>query len=288
MNYVLAVSGGIDSVALLDMAVSHTLQGLTLQPSSKLVVAHFDHGIRPDSDADARFVWELAKKYGLPFEVRREELGEHASEALARQRRYQFLRFVATKYDAKIVTAHHRDDIIESIAINLQRGTGWRGLAVMDSPAIVRPLLSMTKSELRNYMVEHDLEWVEDETNATGAYRRNQVRRRVQQRLTAEAVSQIQKLWQGQVELKQELDRETEEILNNYATSRYFFIMIPEEVALELLRRLTDARLTRPQMRKLLQGVKTARAGTTLELGGSVEAWFTRREFFVKTSGEML
>src|SRR3989344_5293986 len=116
MNYIVAVSGGVDSVVLLDMLIK--------QKEHNLVVAHFDHGIRVDSDADARFVWELAKKYELSFEVRREELGDAASENTARSHRYAFLRDIAKKYSATIVTAHHADDVVETIAINLTRGTG--------------------------------------------------------------------------------------------------------------------------------------------------------------------
>ena len=101
-KYVVAVSGGVDSVVLLHM--------LAHRPDIELVVAHFDHGIRDYSVADAQFVKELADSYGLPFESRREKLGKQASEDLARSRRYAFLRSVADKHQAKIMTAHHADD----------------------------------------------------------------------------------------------------------------------------------------------------------------------------------
>ena len=135
MRYVVAVSGGVDSVVLLHQMVQ--------DGGSELVVAHFDHGIREDSDLDAQFVRELAQSYRLPCEVRREELGSGASEELARNRRYAFLREVAKKHRATIVTAHHMNDIPETIAINLTRGTGWRGLAVLGSD-VHRPLLHMS------------------------------------------------------------------------------------------------------------------------------------------------
>src|SRR5690606_22278428 len=142
MKYIVAVSGGVDSMVLLDMLVR--------EGSHELIVAHFDHGIRADSHKDATFVQDVAKKYGLPFEKRREVLGEKASEALARERRYAFLRSVAARHEAKIVTAHHLDDVVETVAINITRGTGWRGLAVMDTD-IVRPLVDMEKKELVRY-----------------------------------------------------------------------------------------------------------------------------------------
>src|SRR5690606_32014455 len=117
-KHVLAMSGGVDSVVLLH-------QYWQEQGSEGLVVAHFDHGIRTDSSADARFVEALAASYGIKFESRREELGSSASEAWARERRYHFLREVADSHQAVLVTAHHGDDLIETIAINLSRGTGW-------------------------------------------------------------------------------------------------------------------------------------------------------------------
>ena len=91
MRHILAVSGGVDSVVLLDMVV----QGL--MKSDQVIVAHFDHGIRPESADDAAFVKSLADKYGLLFETKREELGPDASEELARDRRYVFLRDIAKK-----------------------------------------------------------------------------------------------------------------------------------------------------------------------------------------------
>ena len=107
MKYIVAVSGGVDSMVLLDMMVR--------AGAGELVVAHFDHGIRPDSHHDAAFVKKIAEQYGLPFESRREVLGETASEALARERRYAFLRHVAKKHNAQIVTAHHLDDLVETV-----------------------------------------------------------------------------------------------------------------------------------------------------------------------------
>ncbi|MBP9667342.1 tRNA lysidine(34) synthetase TilS [Candidatus Saccharibacteria bacterium] len=276
MKYVVAVSGGVDSVVLLDMLVR--------EGAHELIVAHFDHGIRPESDADARFVHALAKKYDLAFETKREELGARASEDRARERRYAFLNSIAKTHSATLVTAHHKDDMLESIAINVTRGTGWRGLAVFANPAIVRPLLDMPKSELYRYAVRHGLEWVEDETNAETIYLRNRLRRLLHTHMAQRAKNDMYTLWQQQINLRQEIDAECQKVLVGAGKSRYFFTHIDEGAALELLRGMlveNNASLTRPQRKRLLHAIKTMSAGTTFEAGSGVHVTFSKQEFIV-------
>lgn len=267
MRYLVAVSGGIDSVVLLDM--------LARQGRHELIVAHFDHGIRPDSAADARFVEALAKTYGLPYVQRREDLGEHASEEYARDRRYAFLKAEARKHDAQLVTAHHGGDAIETVALNIQRGTGWRGLAVLDNPEVSRPLLGFSKKQLYRYALKHRLEWVEDSTNAGDAYARNRLRRRIGRLLQESDKEAILALRQRQVEIKDTIDTEVMNVLLPQGTqySRYFFIAIPATAAIELLRAIaieaTGHSLPRPQLRRALLAVKTARAGTLFAFGST-------------------
>ena len=261
MNYVVAVSGGVDSVVLVDM--------LALEGKNELVIAHFDHGIRDDSLKGAQFVGELAEKYGMPFETRREELGKNASEELARDRRYCFLRDVAHKHGATIVTAHHMNDIAETIAINVARGTGWRGVAVLASD-VHRPLLAMTKREILQYAKKNKLEWHEDSTNASDAYMRNRLRRKI---TDEDVVLQLAALRARQVELRDVLDREVGELLasDSGMYSRYFFTHIPSAPAVELLRGLAvrafGTSLPRPQLERALLAIKTARAGTMFPFG---------------------
>ncbi len=109
VQFIVAVSGGIDSIVLLDVLV---------KSGAELVVAHVDHGIRADSHEDESFVHRLADKYGLPFVSTRLALGSRASEDLARRERYKWLETVRAQYSAKaIVTAHHQDDVLETIVI---------------------------------------------------------------------------------------------------------------------------------------------------------------------------
>lgn len=279
MKYLVAVSGGIDSVVLLHKLVQEN--------EHELIVAHFDHGIRDDSADDARFVGGLASQYGLPFVTRREELGKQASEEQARARRYEFLHEQADKHQATIVTAHHAGDVIETIAINLTRGTGWRGLAVLSGGRMIRPLLSLVKSEIRDYALEHRLEWVEDSTNASDDYLRNRLRHNALATLPAKTRQQILKLWQQQCQLKQEIDRELTLFLRQDNTyDRHFLTQIDQPTAEELLRAMIAAAHTgvptRPQAQRALLAVKTARPGTIHHVGAKVSLAFTARTFVVR------
>lgn len=270
MKYIVAVSGGVDSVALLDMMVQ--------AGGHELIVAHFDHGIRADSELDAQFVQMLAEDYGLAYEHRREALGADASEETARNRRYAFLRVLADKYDAKIVTAHHLDDLIETVAINLTRGTGWRGLAAFDAD-IVRPLVDTEKSTLTNYAMRRNLRWREDPTNASDAYLRNRLRKRTPA-LETDTKRELRALHAQQKALKYQIAQETRQLIGSGPFySRYFFTHLPAAVALECLREVTQGKLTRPQLSRLLHAVKVARPNTTFEAGEGVRIYFSTRQF---------
>lgn len=271
MKYVVAVSGGVDSVVLLDTLVKSR--------QHELIVAHFDHGIRDDSADDARFVAGLASQYGLPYEMRREELGAGASEEFARDRRYIFLQGVVDKHEAAgIATAHHMNDVAETIAINAIRGTGWRGLAVLDRDGVIRPLLGMTKKEIIDYALQHSLEWCEDSTNDSDMYLRNRVRRK----LTDESlVRKLAALRDQQVLLREKIHEELMRVVGHMSSpySRYFFSQIEEVSAMECLQMVTSARLTRPQTERLLLAIKTQKSGTRYDAGAGIKVHFTTRHF---------
>lgn len=272
----LAVSGGVDSIALLD---------LMTKTSHHLIVAHVDHGIRPDSADDARFVEALAKKYSLPFVSRRFELGKQASEEQARDARYGFLFEVAEAHEAMLMTAHHRDDAIETIALNLTRGTGWRGLAVLAREQVRRPLLGMSKAQLYEYALKHRLEWVEDSTNATDAYLRNRLRSKLNQMVDDSVRTQLMQLRSHQLILKNDIDREALR-LSHRVHSRHFLNQIDHMSAMTLLGAMisheTGIRPPRPQLERALIAVKTARAGTIHQVGARIQLRFTSRNISVE------
>ncbi|MBC7764487.1 tRNA lysidine(34) synthetase TilS [Microbacteriaceae bacterium] len=273
-KYVLAVSGGVDSVVLLDMLS---------RSNHHLVVAHVDHGIRDDSTADARFVEALAKQYKVPFVTKRFELGEDASEDEARQARYSFLFEQSKKLEAQLVTAHHQNDMIETIALNLRRGTGWRGLAVLNRHEIDRPLLAFPKSALIRYALNHHLEWVEDSTNQSDAYTRNQLRKSLHGRLSADTVARLANLRAKQVQLSRDIAIQTDRHVAAYQGDRHFLTVLEEPVALELLGAFVvsagGVRPPRPQLKRALLAVKTAKPGTSHDIGNGVKMSFTTRNY---------
>lgn len=142
-----AVSGGPDSVALLDL-----LARLTGPLRLDLAVAHVDHGIREDSGEVAEQVMALAVRYGVPGHLASLRLGAGASETAARRLRYRALRRVQRDIGARyLVTAHHADDQAETVLFRMLRGSGIAGLAGIGATGplgLVRPLLPFRKAEL--------------------------------------------------------------------------------------------------------------------------------------------
>ncbi len=282
-----AISGGVDSVVLLHLLAKHR-ELLGTSPRSQpyqLVVAHVDHGIRKDSAADARFVQTLSQYYGCIYEEKQLSLGIHTSENRAREGRYDFLFHLAKKYQATIATAHHGDDLAETIAINLQRGTGWRGLAVLNRRGVIRPLLGYSKAELYAYALTHHLEWVEDDTNRNIRYLRNRVRRLLAPRLTEPARQRLLELRDQQVAVAQEIAAEEQTLLRG-SVSRYLLTHISQAAALELLGSCiyqhVGIRPTRPQLQRALLAVKTAKPGTVHQVGAGITLQFSTRFFSVE------
>lgn len=274
MNYLLAISGGVDSVVLLDMFSKRK------QP---IVVAHVDHGIRgEESAADARFVEALAKQYKLPFVSTALHLPTDASEDRARSARYEFLFSEAKKHKATVVTAHHRDDAVETVALNITRGTGWRGLAVLNREGIHRPLIELTKQQIYTYAMKQRLEWVEDATNTQDVYLRNRLRRKINSGHIDG--SGIMALRAKQLQMRRDIDKEVDRLVITHHGSRYFIKMIPDDVAIELLGAeiaKVAPRPMRPRLIRAVHAVKTATAGSVYQVGDGVILHFTTRNYTV-------
>jgi tRNA(Ile)-lysidine synthase len=184
-RYLIAVSGGRDSVAL--------LHWLLAQGYHRLIVCHFEHGLRGQAGkGDARFVERLARKHALPYESGAGDIRALARErrqsieTTARQERLAFFARVARRRRClTIFLAHHADDQVETFLLNLFRGAAGRGLGAMRARSIrgsltlMRPLLGVWRSEIDHYIAQHRLKFREDATNQELAARRNQIRHKI-------------------------------------------------------------------------------------------------------------
>lgn len=285
VKYVVAVSGGVDSVVLLDMLAGGLLDDFA---AATFVVAHFDHGIRDDSPADELLVRGLAARYGLEYRTKRVRLGSDASEQLARRERYGFLRDVMQQVGAQaIITAHHAGDVVETIAINISRGTGWRGLAVLDSSDVLRPLLGYTKQQLHDYAVQHGLVWHEDLTNSDTKYLRNQLRQDLQQ-LDTESAELLCLYRDRQVAIKHAVTNVALSMVGQPPYQRKDFTSVPGYLGTELLRvvleQQTSQRFTRPQLGRALAAVGAFGTGKVCQVGGGVDLVFGKKTFTVKSN----
>lgn len=267
-TYVVAVSGGVDSMVLLDMLVR--------QPSLQLVVAHFNHGTRTDNDEDARLVAATAARYGLPYIYEEGNLGSSVSELTAREARYDFLQHVQKVQNAQgIILAHHEDDVLETMLLNLIRGTGRKGLSSLQSHAYrLRPLLHMTKKEILEYAKEHQVAWREDSTNQDMKYKRNYLRHKIMPAMTAEQRQTLRAINQRSQEVNAALDEELalvlDAIVGDEGMERSSFIQLPHTVSREVmaawLREQRVGSLDRKQIERLVTAAKTAQPGTIYDV----------------------
>ena len=177
---VVAVSGGPDSVCLLDILLE-----LKDQLRIELIVAHFDHGLRPGEDeAENEFVKSMAMALNLQFEAKKADpgMGQRGAslEEKARNARYQFLEEVKEAFSAqKIAMGHHLNDQAETVLLRLLRGSGPSGLAGIPpcrENKIIRPLIEITRGEIESYLEFKELTHMIDSSNLQSCYLRNKIR----------------------------------------------------------------------------------------------------------------
>ncbi|MFN2646808.1 MAG: tRNA lysidine(34) synthetase TilS, partial [Burkholderiales bacterium] len=173
-SVLVALSGGVDSVVLLH--AMREVQGVR--------AAHIHHGLSLNAERWARFCRALCRRLGVPLSVRRVRVAPKGEglEAAARAARYAALR----KLDFDVlVLAHQLDDQAETVLLKLLRGAGPRGASGMAPRApfegrlLLRPLLEVPREAIVAYAHEHELQWVEDESNHSEAYSRNFIRLRI-------------------------------------------------------------------------------------------------------------
>lgn len=281
-----AVSGGVDSAVLLNVLVQQ-------HPENSYIVANVNHGIRKDSWQDTDVARSYANKYQLPFEYTELHLGSSASEAEARAARYAFLKSVMNKHDAKaIITAHHQDDVIETMFINVVRGTGRRGLSSLKtSNALIRPMLTVPKSVIYSYAQQQKLVWIEDSTNNDTKYLRNFLRHKVVFNMDDQQRSQALEIINSATRINQLLDKELSHFVKaglhkgGPVLNRRWFAQLPHNIALEVMYIVLSTNgatdINRDMLERAVVAVKTMRPGKTIQLSGG-EITFTKRSARIK------
>ena len=214
-NYLIGLSGGADSVALLLMLLPDIRSRRI-----RLEAIHVNHGLRgAESDADECFCRSLCQKAGIPMFVCKANLSGRTDEASAREARYALLRKRYSEYGADaLILAHHADDQAETFLMRLLRGTGPDGLACMKADEtvggirILRPMLSMRREEIRSALRADGVCWQEDTSNSDIVYLRNRIRQQLIPELMQISASAVEKICNAAA-----LAGEDNTVLNNQA-----------------------------------------------------------------------
>ncbi len=195
LQVTVGISGGVDSIVLLDL-LHHIAPSLHLE----LTVVHVHHGLRgADADADAAFVRSVCEARNIPCIVERVDVTAYADEhhcgieAAARALRYQVFERVAKELQARYVAVGHTaDDVAETMLMHLARGSGVDGMSAQravrmlnDDVAVVRPLLSVQRSDIIEHARTHALTWREDASNTDLSFLRNMVRSEIMPKMRA-------------------------------------------------------------------------------------------------------
>jgi len=267
MKKILAVSGGMDSMVLLDI----------FKDDPNILVAHFNHGTRKSADDDETFVKRRCEELGVDFTIGHAKLGPDVSEEAAREARYNFL--FSLREDIKkripgeevlIYTAHHLDDLVESVFINLSRGTGWRGLTPFNMSGTFRPFLSgdvllpESKGDILTYAARKKISFREDPTNSSDKYLRNRIRwtiKTMNPEVRFDLNQTMKEMYFSQQKIRTKIEEILESLMPKDGTfERSWFKNMDDKVAIEFLRfalEKNNIKLTSPQLNDFLSAIRT-------------------------------
>lgn len=290
---ILAVSGGLDSMVLLDKF-----------QNEDILIAHFNHQSRASADLDEEFVKSFAKHYRKPFvsaklsDYLAVSSKTHLSESVARTARYQFLYSLLKSPQDKIYTAHHFDDLLETIFINFLRGTNWRGLTPFYDQNIIRPFLLTPKTELLRYSATHQIKFRQDPTNTENLYFRNRLRDFLKHNLQDEQKNQIKTLFLSQNKIRQALETVLADFyssLNSITLKKETLypknIFTNTPIDLEILKFITAKHqifLTYPKLTDFLTSIKNYQPSTLYNLPKNQFSKITKQHFSLPTPDNLL
>lgn len=238
---IVGVSGGPDSMCLLD-----TLYDLKEKLQIEIIVCHINHGIRKEADEETLYVQEYCKNHNIPCYVKKENVKKLAdeqklgTEEMGRKIRYEFFEEIAIKENAnKIATAHTINDNVETVLMNLLRGSAVSGLKGIEIKrdivliAYIRPLRECTRAEIEEYCKEKNLNPKIDKSNLENIYTRNKIRNKLipylQEEFNPNIIETINRL--------SDLAKEDEEYFTQIVNKEYETLKIGEnenEIILDL------------------------------------------------------
>ena len=179
---IIGLSGGPDSMCLLDIV-------LKLKKKPRIICAHINHNIREESKEELNFITEFCQKKQLTLETTtfdKKSENEDYNELELREKRYKYFGELMKKYNAKyLFTAHHGDDLIETILMRISRGSNLKGYSGFQTESnkngieVIKPLIFVTKDEIQKYNEENNITYVNDKTNDSDEYTRNRYRHHV-------------------------------------------------------------------------------------------------------------
>jgi tRNA(Ile)-lysidine synthase len=287
---VVAVSGGPDSVCLL-----HLLLQISQELNLQLFVAHLNHMLREEAIDEEEFVRELAEKYSLPFYSERIEVakklrkGETLEEG-ARRIRYDFLRRAGERFSAnKIALGHNADDLVETVLLNLIRGTGIRGLRgippvrMEGAMAFIRPLIEIWREEITEYLKERNIPYKIDRSNLSLEFTRNKIRHQLIPLLEeinpkvklaihrlGEIAGEINSFIEEEVKkAKERIVEESEAVLRIKISPLFsFHPALQKEIIRSVLAEFTNYEMGREEIERILE---VGRRGGAITLPGRVD-----------------
>ena len=188
ISIVIAVSGGPDSMALLNL-----LNVIKKEKNIKIICAHVNHNLRKESKAEAKMVKDYCTQKNIIYEYMEIKEYKGNTENYAREKRYEFFENLLKKYNSKyLFTAHHGDDLIETVIMRLIRSSSLKGYSAFSEITekkdykIYRPLITKTKEEIFNYVKNNNLPYAIDKTNDSDFFTRNRIRKYILPRLKEE------------------------------------------------------------------------------------------------------
>ena len=266
-----AVSGGPDSTALLIALV---------EEGHRVVAAHYDHALQPHSDRSADHVRDLCARLGVEAIIDRRmlPLPRGSIQAGARTLRYVFLERARTQADADVVAiAHTADDVVEGVVLHMLRGCGLAGLRGMPARrgAFVRPLLSVWRSDVVDYLRRRGIDALVDPANSNPAFARVHVRRDILPALERDRPGIIRRFHRAAASaasLYESVAGMAERTLDGGAITRSTVAAAPEPVAAELMRQMyaraggPEPALSRAHLTAMLRLAESGRGGRGVDL----------------------